>query len=86
MGQTHAGHCWAGRFFRAFAKFAIHPRFLFADQGEVANATAEVEALCAKAGVKPRNIKPDGFVTYANALAALYRRTSPPNGIVPSID
>ena len=67
-------------FFRAFAKWAVHPRFLFAGAEEIEDALNDVKALCDKAGVKPRNIKPESFVTFANSLAALYKRTSPTNG------
>jgi hypothetical protein len=73
-------------FFRAFGKYALHPRFLFEEEEEIESALEDNEALCSKAGVRPRNLKPESFVTMTNSLAALYKRTSPSHGIVPSVE
>lgn len=68
----------------AFAKWTLHPKFLFDDTKEGEKLHAQRVRVCEEASIPPRMWQPTTLKTVVNALAMIYRATQPEHGIVPS--
>ena len=72
--------------FTAFSKWTLDPVALADTKEEQDKILAQRKELCHLSAVPVRVWSPQSLKTYLNALAKAYNSSSPPHGIVPSIE